>query len=190
MARGRHYDPDHAAVQRRVPGRLPRAQRRCGALVGGLLPARRGGGAAVRTGRRRLFLRTRPTPVRTARAAAPARGAGGMSRPISGATIVAGVAGSPVAHSLSPLIHNAWLSAAVVDGVYVPLAPAPDRFAAFAEGLRGGAVRGLNITVPFKIDALAVADPVTDRARRAGAANLLLFEPGGAIHADNTPGPG
>ena len=38
---------------------------------------------------------------------------------ITGRTIVAGVAGQPVAHSLSPILHNAWLQAAGIDGVYV-----------------------------------------------------------------------
>jgi shikimate dehydrogenase len=58
-----------------------------------------------------------------------------MSRPpVTGATVVAGVAGSPVRHSLSPLIHNAWLEAAGIDGIYVPFAPGPDAFAAFVSG--------------------------------------------------------
>jgi shikimate dehydrogenase len=110
--------------------------------------------------------------------------------PISGATVVAGVAGAPVAHSLSPLIHNAWLDAAGIDGVYVAFSPPPDGFAAFAKGLAGGAVRGLNVTVPFKEAALALAEEASAAARRAGAANLLVFEPGGRIRADNTDGAG
>jgi len=110
--------------------------------------------------------------------------------PISGLTRVAGVAGAPVAHSLSPLIHNAWLEAADIDSVYVAFAPAANGFTAFAKGLAGGAVRGLNVTVPFKEEALALADAPSAAARRAGAANLLLFEPGGQIRADNTDGAG
>ncbi len=113
-----------------------------------------------------------------------------MKPPISGLTKVAGVAGAPVAHSLSPLIHNAWLEAADIDGVYVAFAVPADGFTAFARGLAGGAVRGLNITVPFKEEALALADAPSQAARRAGAANLLLFEPDGQIRADNTDGAG
>ena len=60
-----------------------------------------------------------------------------MTRAISGATLVAGVAGSPVTHSLSPLIHNAWLDAAAVDGVYVAFPLPADGFTAFAQGLPG-----------------------------------------------------
>jgi len=109
---------------------------------------------------------------------------------ISAATRVAGIAGAPVSHSLSPLIHNAWLEAARIDAVYVAFAPPKGGFTAFARGLRGGAVRGLNVTVPFKEEALALADEATLRARRAGAANLLVFEPDGRIIADNTDGVG
>jgi shikimate dehydrogenase len=112
-----------------------------------------------------------------------------VTRAISGATIVAGVAGSPVAHSLSPLIHNAWIAAAHLDAVYVPFAPPRDGFARFARGLIGGALRGLNVTTPFKEDALQVATRSSERALQAGAANLLVFAQGG-VFADNTDGEG
>jgi shikimate dehydrogenase len=109
--------------------------------------------------------------------------------PISGATMVAGVVGAPIAHSLSPLIHNAWLEAAGIDAVYVAFAPPADGFAAFVKGL-AGAVRGLNVTLPFKEEALALADEASEAARRAGAANLLAFSAGGRVRADNTDGAG
>jgi len=109
---------------------------------------------------------------------------------ITGKTIVAGVVGAPVGHSLSPILHNAWLADAVIDGVYVAFPVAPDWFADFVAGLRGGAVRGLNVTVPFKLAALAVADRRTPRAQAAGAANLLIFHEDGSIDADNTDGEG
>jgi shikimate dehydrogenase len=113
-----------------------------------------------------------------------------MNPTITGATTVVGVAGAPVRHSLSPLLHNAWIAAVGLEAVYVAFSPPAHRFRAFAEGLRGGAVRGLNVTLPFKADALAVADRASDIARRSGAANLLVFEPDGTIVADNTDGAG
>jgi shikimate dehydrogenase len=109
---------------------------------------------------------------------------------ITGATAVAGVAGRPVRHSMSPILHNAWLAAAGIDGVYVPFSPTAEGFAAFVQGLRGGTVRGLNITIPFKEAALAAADRASDRARIAGAANVLVFGEDGTIAADNTDGVG
>ena len=113
-----------------------------------------------------------------------------MSRPITGASLVAGVVGRPVRHSLSPLIHNAWLAGSGIDGVYVPFSPRESGFGALVEGLRGGALRGLNVTLPFKAEALALADEASAAARAAGAANLLVFAEDGAVHADNTDGIG
>ncbi|HEY1750000.1 MAG TPA: shikimate dehydrogenase [Caulobacteraceae bacterium] len=113
-----------------------------------------------------------------------------MKPPINGATAVAGIVGAPVGHSLSPMIHNAWLEAAGIDGAYVPFSPPADGFAALVRGLKGGAIRGLNVTVPFKEAALALADRPSPRAVRAGAANLLLFEADGTLAADNTDGLG
>ncbi len=109
---------------------------------------------------------------------------------ITAHTRVAGVAGAPVRHSLSPLLHNAWLAEAGIDGVYVAFAPPQDGFPAFAEGLRGGAIVGINVTIPFKQQALAAADFASDLARAAGAANLLLFHENGRIEARNTDGEG
>lgn len=113
-----------------------------------------------------------------------------MSNSLTGAAIVGGVCGQPIKHSMSPVIHNAWIAAAGLDAAYVPFAPTADRFETFVDGLRGGAVRGINVTIPFKERALALADTASDLARMAGAANLLLFDGEGRVHADNTDGPG
>jgi shikimate dehydrogenase len=109
---------------------------------------------------------------------------------VTGAAVVAGVCGQPIRHSMSPVIHNAWIAAAGLDAAYVPFAPGEDNFETFVEGLRGGAIRGLNVTIPFKEQALTCADRCSDLARLAGAANLLMFEADGTITADNTDGPG
>ncbi|WP_374343983.1 shikimate dehydrogenase [Phenylobacterium sp.] len=109
---------------------------------------------------------------------------------LSGKTRVAGVVGQPIAHSMSPVLHNAWIAAAGLDAVYVPFGIAEGRFAAFVEGLRGGSVAGLNVTLPFKGEALAAADEATSRAAGARAANVLVFRPDGSILADNTDGLG
>ncbi|MET3526621.1 shikimate dehydrogenase [Phenylobacterium koreense] len=109
---------------------------------------------------------------------------------ITGATRVAGVVGLPITHSMSPILHNAWLAAAGIDGIYAPFSTQPGRFRAFAESLRGGSVAGLNVTLPFKGEALALADEATFRASAAQAANVLVFREDGSILADNTDGLG
>jgi shikimate dehydrogenase len=113
-----------------------------------------------------------------------------MTSLVTGATVVAGVVGAPVTRSLSPVLHNAWIAKAGLDAIYVAFAPTVATFMSFAEGMRGGAIRGVNVTAPFKEQALAVASAATPRATAAGAANLLIFEPTGEISADNTDGCG
>ncbi len=113
-----------------------------------------------------------------------------MSPAITGETRIAGVVGHPVRHSLSPVIHNAWIAAAGLDAAYLPFAPPEEGFEALVEGLRGQVVLGLNVTIPFKERALALADHRTPAAERAGAANLLTFRPDGSVAADNTDGAG
>ena len=109
---------------------------------------------------------------------------------ITGRTLVAGVAGHPVTHSLSPILHNAWLQAAGIDAVYVAFPVDSHGFDRFVLGLRGGPVRGLNVTLPFKEAALRLADRASEAAHRAAAANVLTFEADGQILADNTDGVG
>lgn len=109
---------------------------------------------------------------------------------LTAATRLAGVVGRPIQHSLSPVLHNAWLEAAGLDGAYVAFSVAPERFSAFIDGFRGGSLSGVNVTLPFKTDALAAADRVSARARDAGAANVLVFEADGSVSADNTDGEG
>lgn len=102
----------------------------------------------------------------------------------------AGVVGNPIAHSLSPLIHGAWLKAAGIDGTYERVLIPLDAFAADIRRLQSDGLTGVNVTLPFKEEALALADAASDRAKLAGAANLLVFRPDGAIFADNTDGEG
>lgn len=103
----------------------------------------------------------------------------------------AGVIGHPIGHSLSPRIHRAWIAARGLDATYDATDVAPSELKAFVERHRGGgALRGVNVTIPHKEDALALADSADDAASRAGAANVLLFKPDGAVEARNTDGLG
>jgi shikimate dehydrogenase len=102
-------------------------------------------------------------------------------------TMIAGVVGNPIAHSLSPAIHKAWIKAAGLDADYRAFLAPLDGFAGFVGESRS--LRGLNVTIPFKEEALALADRASDLAKLAGAANLLVFDDG-EVFADNTDGPG
>ncbi|MGZ8363648.1 MAG: shikimate dehydrogenase [Caulobacteraceae bacterium] len=108
---------------------------------------------------------------------------------LTASTRLAGVIGAPARHSLSPLMHNAWLEAAGIDAAYAAFECEPDDFETAVAGLAASGVLGLNVTLPFKERALALAVSADALSTRAGAANLLLFR-GGSIEACNTDGPG
>lgn len=99
------------------------------------------------------------------------------------------VVGNPVAHSKSPLIHAAFAAQTGQALVYEALLAPLDGFAATVEAFRVGGGLGLNVTVPFKLDAFALADRLSPRAEAAGAVNTLAFDRGD-IYGDNTDGCG
>lgn len=103
---------------------------------------------------------------------------------------LAGVIGHPVAHSRSPALHGFWLRRYGIKGHYVPLDIAPQDFAAALRMLPKLGFVGVNVTIPHKETLLALADRVTERAARIGAANTVTFLPDGGIEADNTDGLG
>lgn len=103
---------------------------------------------------------------------------------------LAGVIGSPIAHSRSPALHGYWLKRYGLRGFYIPMDIAQ---ADLREALRTmpkmGFV-GVNVTIPHKETVIGIADIVTDRAALIGAANTLTFRADGRIYADNTDGSG
>jgi shikimate dehydrogenase len=105
---------------------------------------------------------------------------------LTGAGKIAGVVGWPVRHSLSPLLHGYGLQDLKLDGAMVPLAVARDDFARVIGGLQRAGFRGVNVTVPHKEAAFALAHVCDRAAKDAQAANLLIFRENGRIEARNT----
>ncbi|MGJ8615930.1 MAG: shikimate dehydrogenase [Sulfitobacter sp.] len=103
---------------------------------------------------------------------------------------LAGVIGTPIAHSKSPQLHGHWLKTYGIAGHYVPIDVAPEDLADVIRMLPKMGFVGVNITIPHKEAVLSIADLVTDRAILIGAANTLIFRKDGKIHADNTDGYG
>ncbi|QOL51379.1 shikimate dehydrogenase [Massilia litorea] len=99
------------------------------------------------------------------------------------------VIGNPIAHSKSPEIHPVFAAQTGQDIAYGRCLAPLDGFTETVRQLVAQGYRGANVTVPFKIEAVAVATRLTGRARAAGAVNTLSFEDG-EIVGDNTDGPG
>jgi len=93
--------------------------------------------------------------------------------------LTAGVMGWPARQSLSPRLHSFWLNEHGIDGAFVPLPTRPEDFSAALRGLRLSGFCGVNVTVPHKEAAFALADRLDPLARVAGAVNLLVFGDGG-----------
>ena len=112
-------------------------------------------------------------------------------RQITEQTAVLGVVGHPVAHSMSPALHNAAYEELGIDAVYLPLdvAEGEGSFNRFIDAvLQAGwlNVRGLSVTIPHKLAALKRADEVEPLAAKIGAANTLAIEDGWKVSAYNT----
>ena len=105
---------------------------------------------------------------------------------LTGAGKIAGVMGWPIAHSLSPVLHGYWLDELKIDGALVPLAVPRVDFARVVGGLQRAGFRGVNVTVPHKEAAFALAHSCDAAAKAAGAANLLVFHRDGRIEGRNT----
>lgn len=101
-----------------------------------------------------------------------------------------GVLGWPVAHSRSPQMHNAALrEVGLGHWRYQRLPVPPELLIETVSALPAAGFRGANVTVPHKQAALSAADSASESAAAIGAANTLLFEPDGTIHAENTDAP-
>lgn len=103
-----------------------------------------------------------------------------------------GVLGWPVSHSRSPAMHNAAFAALGMQDLwrYQLLPVPPALFLETVRALHEAGFAGANVTIPHKQAALLVADRISDRARRIGAANTLSFAADGSIDAENTDAEG
>ncbi len=100
------------------------------------------------------------------------------------------VFGNPINHSKSPAIHKQFAEQTGQDLHYAKQLVAENGFVSAAQTFFAKGGKGLNITVPFKVEAYQFAQELTPRARRAGAVNTLAVQSGGKILGDNTDGIG
>jgi shikimate dehydrogenase len=102
---------------------------------------------------------------------------------------VVGVIGDPVAHSLSPLLHNAAFDALGLDWVSVAFPVTAGAAEAALTGMRALKIAGLSVTMPHKEHAFAAVDDTTEVARRLGVVNCVSWRDG-ALVGDSTDGEG
>ncbi len=98
---------------------------------------------------------------------------------IDGKTKIFGILGRPVAHVLSPALHNAAFRALGLNAVYVAF-PVVDLSQAVA-GLRGLGIAGVSVTIPFKVEIIPLLDAIDRQASRIGAVNTVINQKGSLV---------
>lgn len=108
---------------------------------------------------------------------------------LTGHTRTAGVIGSPIRHSLSPVIFNAAFAAAGLDWAYLAFDVADGAAGHAMAAVRSLSIEGVSVTMPHKAAVLAALDTLSDDVAALGAANCVSRR-GSTLHGDNTDGPG
>jgi shikimate dehydrogenase len=106
---------------------------------------------------------------------------------ILGTTRLVALLGDPVAHSLSPAMHNAAFDQYGLDFAYVPLRVPPDGVKTAIEAMRVFNFRGANVTLPHKTAVIPFLDHLTENARVIGAVNTILNDNGRLIGTTTDP---
>lgn len=94
---------------------------------------------------------------------------------ITGSTNIAGLIGHPVEHSFSPPMHNAAFNALDMDWTYVAFDVEPSNLKSAIDGARSLNIKGLNVTIPHKIEVMKYLDEIDEVARLIGAVNTIDF---------------
>ncbi|WP_372632380.1 shikimate dehydrogenase [Cohnella sp.] len=104
-------------------------------------------------------------------------------------TLMFGVIGDPIRHSKSPVMLNRAFRETGVNGAYAAFHVVPERLEQAIAGVRGLGFRGLNVTIPHKVEVMKYLDEISEGARAAGAVNTIVNENGRLI-GYNTDGIG
>ncbi len=100
------------------------------------------------------------------------------NRLISGTTKICGVIGDPIAHTMSPVMHNAVFKEMGMDYVYVAFQVKKEGLAEAIQGMRGLNIRGLNVTIPHKVAIIPLLDRLDHLAELIGAVNTVVNDDG------------
>ena len=100
------------------------------------------------------------------------------------------VIGNPIEHSLSPLMHNTWMTVEERDATYLPLHVLPENLEQAFTGMKVLGISGFNITIPHKETVLPLLDELDPLAKKMGAVNTVVRLENGQYKGYNTDGLG
>ena len=104
-----------------------------------------------------------------------------MKYEITGKTKLTALLGSPIAHSISPQMHNESFRLLGLDYVYLAFDVTPDKLQEAVMGLKAAGICGFNLTMPLKVHILPYLDELTPAARLANAVNTVIVKDGRLI---------
>ncbi len=108
---------------------------------------------------------------------------------VLGHTKVLGVMGDPIAHSLSPVMHNAAIRALNIDYIYVPFHVKAGSLREAIEGVAAMGIAGVNLTIPHKENVIEYLDEISEHSRRIRSVNTII-NVDGHLRGDTTDGAG
>ena len=97
---------------------------------------------------------------------------------ITGKTIICGLIGNPVEHSISPAMQNAAFKALKLDYIYLPFRVSQQDLNAAVNGMRALNIRGMNVTIPHKVEVMGLLDRIDGMASKIGAVNTIVNDEG------------
>ena len=90
--------------------------------------------------------------------------------------MVTGIIGSPIKHSLSPIIHRYWMDMHNIVSSYDIYEPKKHELSSFLKGMLRNNIKGINVTIPFKRDVMEHLDTISEEALALGAVNTIKLE--------------
>ncbi len=101
-----------------------------------------------------------------------------MTEEISGTTRICALIGDPVEHTMSPAMHNAAFRELGLDYIYLAFRVTPENLEKAIAGMRALDIRGLNVTIPHKVNVIPLLDKVDHLAGKIGAVNTIVNDDG------------
>jgi len=108
---------------------------------------------------------------------------------VNGLTILTGLIGNPVEHTVSPTLHNSLFSAAGCNGIYLPIKVPADKLKDAVHGLKAAGFIGFNVTIPYKGAIIEILDEISEEAGLLEAVNTVKID-GDRLIGTNTDGDG
>jgi shikimate dehydrogenase len=90
--------------------------------------------------------------------------------------MVTGIIGSPIKHSLSPIIHKYWMDMHNIKSSYDIYEPKKHELSSFLKNMSNNNIKGINVTIPYKRDVMEYLDKISDDALALGAVNTIKLE--------------